>query len=184
MLKATALALTMTLMALPAHAAQEYILPTLFDVTGVATNDVLNIRENPFASAPIIGSFMPGQTQIEVIEEENGWGRVNSGERSGWVAMRYLVYRQDSWQENALPSGFSCYGTEPFRGLTVRDDQAVLGGRFRDPSRAIIADGLTASIVPQICSDGMSDRLMGLRASVILHGEAPRLLDGCCSIQP
>ena len=199
MLKAAAIALI--LLALPAHATQEYILPTLFDVTGVAADDVLNIREAPSANAPIIGSFAPDRTRIEVVEESSGWGRVNAGERSGWVSMRYLNYRTDVWQENALPAGFACHGTEPFWGLTLRDGQAVLDGPdltptprtvqavlgsdiFRYPARAIVAEGLTASIVPQLCSDGMSDRLMGLRASVILNGDAPRLLEGCCSIQP
>ena len=51
-------------------------------------------------------------------------------------------------------------------------------------TRALLAEGLTASVVPQICSDGMSDRLYGLRASVILTGDQPRLLQGCCTVQP
>ena len=47
----------------PAIATPEYILPTLFDVTGVAANDVLNIRAAPSASAasawPSRRSFTP-----------------------------------------------------------------------------------------------------------------------------
>ncbi|WP_185968419.1 SH3 domain-containing protein [Paracoccus sp. M683] len=199
-MRLTVLALAL-LLASPALATQEYILPTLFDVTDVAADDVLNIRAEPSASAAIIGQFVPDQTGIEVIEERDGWGRVNSGEGSGWVSMRYLSYRTDVWQAGMLPASFACAGTEPFWGLSVQQSRAILGGPdmdetprrisavlggdiFRDPSRAILAEGLTASVVPQICSDGMSDRLFGLRASVILHGDQPRLLQGCCSVQP
>ena len=46
------LTLTLTLaFAGPAAATQEYILPTLFDVAGVASDDVLNIRAEPTASS-------------------------------------------------------------------------------------------------------------------------------------
>ena len=47
-----------------------------------------------------------------------------------------------------------------------------------------VADGLTLTAIPQLCSDGMSDRLFGMRAHVVIHGDAPRMLSGCCSIQP
>ena len=189
------------LLASPALATQEYILPTLFDVTGVAADDVLNVRADPSAKAPIIGTLAPDQTHIEVVEERSGWGRVNTGEGSGWVSMRYMAYRTDVWEGGKLPASFACHGTEPFWGLRVQQGQAVLdrpdmdaspralqavlgGDIFRDPTRAVLAQGLVASVVPQICSDGMSDRLFGLRASVVLTGDQPRLLQGCCSIQP
>ncbi len=201
MLKPALLSLALALAGLPAHATQEYILPTLFDVTGVAGDDVLNTRDTPSAKAAIIGTLAPDQTRIEVVEERNGWARVNSAERSGWVNMRYLSYRTDVWEAEKLPASFRCHGTEPFWGLSVEQGQAVLDGPdmaatprplqavlggdiFRDPTRAVLAEGLTASVVPQICSDGMSDKLYGLRASVVLTGDQPRLLQGCCSIQP
>ncbi len=194
-------ALVVLLLAGPAHATQEYILPTLFDVTGVAADDVLNLRERPDASAPIIGALAPDATHIEVVEERRGWGRVNAGERSGWVSLRFLAYRTDVWQDGALPRGFSCHGTEPFWNVATdggdlvldgvdlpaqrHDIGAILGtGVFRDPMRAVLADDLTLIATPQICSDGMSDRLFGLRASLIRHGSSPQLLSGCCSIQP
>lgn len=193
--------LLLLILAAPAHATQEYILPTLFDVTGVAADDVLNIRQLPDADAPIIGTLSPDAKGIEVVEDTGGWGRVNSGEGSGWVSMRYMAYRTDVWHEGALPDGFSCFGTEPFWSLKsgenqivlsgpdmaddARDIQAVLdSGIFRDTMRAVVAEGMTVVATPQICSDGMSDRLFGLQANVIMHGEMPRMLTGCCSIQP
>lgn len=188
-------------MAAPAQATQEYILPTLFDVTGVSYGDSLNIREAPNAKARIVGRFARDATRIEVVEERAGWARVNTGEGSGWSSMRYLAYRTDVWPEGALPAAYQCFGTEPFWNLRHEAGQMVLSGPdmsdeshavqsvlvtgvFRDPMRAVVAEGLTLVATPQLCSDGMSDRLFGLRASVVLHGATPRLLDGCCSIQP
>lgn len=196
----TALVLSLAL-AGPALATQEYILPTLFDVTGVAMNDVLNIRADPNPTAPIIGTLAPDATRIEVVEERRGWARVNTGEGSGWVNSRFLAYRTDVWTDGALPQGWQCFGTEPFWAVIPQGGDVVLGGPdmpedtrpvravlstgiFRDPTRAVVADGVTVVSTPQRCSDGMSDRLFGLRAEVVIHGAAPRLLSGCCTIQP
>lgn len=183
----------------PAAATQEYILPTLFDVARVAPDDVLNIRADPSARAPIIGTLAPDATGIEVVHEQQGWARINHGEGSGWVSARYLDYRVDVWEEGALPAGWQCFGTEPFWSVTPRDGAVVLGGPdmaddarpvravlsrgvFRDPTRVVVAEGLTLVSTPQQCSDGMSDRLFGLRAEVVIDGETPRLLTGCCAI--
>ncbi|WP_374299299.1 COG3650 family protein [Paracoccus sp. (in: a-proteobacteria)] len=195
-------AATALVLASPALATQEYILPTLFDVTGVASDDVLNIRAEPGTSSGIIGTLAPDARNIEVVEERRGWGQVNAGEGSGWVSMRFLAYRTDVWEPGELPAGFRCLGTEPFwdakvegADLVLRDPdnqdgdsrpvQAVLDtGIFRDPSRVVVAQEMTLFSHPQICSDGMSDRLFGLSATLVLHGKQPRLLSGCCSIQP
>lgn len=197
----TALALILAL-AGPASATQEYILPTLFDVSGVAPDDVLNIRAEPNARAAIIGTLAPDATRIEVVEERRGWARVNTGEGTGWVSARYLSYRVDVWQPGELPPAFRCLGTEPFwdakveggdlvlrspenQGGDRRAVQAVLDtGVFRDPSRVVVAQDMTLFSHPQICSDGMSDRLFGLSATLVLHGEQPSMLSGCCTIQP
>lgn len=197
----TTLALTLAL-ATPAMATQEYILPTLFDVSGVAADDVLNIRAEPNASSAIIGTLAADASRIEVVEERRGWARVNAGEGSGWVSARYLSYRTDVWQPGELPAGFRCLGTEPFWDAKVEEGdlilrtpedqagdrspvQAVLDtGVFRDPARVTVARDMTLFSQPQICSDGMSDRLFGLSATLVLHGDQPRMLSGCCTIKP
>ncbi len=200
MLKHALLAIAV-LCASPASATPEYVLPTLFDVTGVASDDVLNIRENPSAIAPVIGSFAHDLTHIEVVEEQGNWGRVNLHEFSGWVSMRYLEPRYDVWQENALPAHMQCFGAEPFWSITHDgaqltlsqpggDDQvqpvtAILStGWFRDPARVVTTARTTLVSTPQLCSDGMSDGWYGLRATVVLHGEVPAMLNGCCTIRP
>lgn len=195
------LAVIFTLLSGPALATQEYILPTLFDVSGVASTDVLNIRQSPDSGSEIVGTLAPDATNVEVVAEQKGWAQVNAGERSGWVSMRFLSYRTDVWDSGKLPEGFSCYGTEPFWGLKPEGDELVLStpererdarkikaildtGIFRHPMRAVVADDMTVTASPEWCSDGMSDRAFGLTAHVILHGQSPRMLSGCCSIQP
>jgi len=192
----------------PAAATQEYILPTLFDVTGVAANDVLNIRAAPSARAEIIGTLSPNARDIEVVgyDETGQWARINTGERSGWAALRYLAYQIDVWTPGTLPPTLHCLGNEPFWSFRPRGDDVVFStpdapesamrieqvlatGMFRDPRRSVSAQGenhrMTAVMVPMACSDGMSDRSYGLDVTVILEGRGePQMLTGCCSIAP
>lgn len=196
------------LAAWPASATQEYILPTLFDVAGVAANDVLNIRAAPDASSEIIGSLAPDARDIEVVgyDDTGRWARINTDGRSGWAALRYLAYQTDVWTSGALPPTLHCLGTEPFWSFRPEGDDIVFStpeapesdmsieqvlstGVFRDPRRSILAESdsrrMSAVMVPMACSDGMSDRSYGLDVTVILEerGE-PQMLTGCCSIAP
>ncbi len=193
--------------AAPALATQEYILPTLFDVTGVAQDDRLNIRAAPNAGADILGTLAPDAQGIEVVgnDASGRWARVNTGEQSGWVAMRYLMYRVDVWQDDALPPTLRCFGTEPFWSLAPESDTLVMQtpqtrttlplrsvvstGIFRDPRRGIVARDtqtrLGATVVPMACSDGMSDRAFGLDVTVMIEdAQGTTMLTGCCSIAP
>ena len=97
----------------PVAATQEYILPTLFDVTDVADDDVLNIRTRPSAGAEILGSLAPDARGVEVVAHDASgrWAQINTGEHSGWVALRYLAYRTDVWEPGALPEALRCIGT-------------------------------------------------------------------------
>ena len=101
----------------PALATPEYVLPTLFDVSGVSAGDRLNIRDRPSASGAVIGTLAPDATGVEVVAERNGWAMVNTAERAGWVNARYLAYRTDVWTAGALPATLNCLGTEPFWAL-------------------------------------------------------------------
>lgn len=199
------LTLALILLAAPASATQEYILPTLFDVTGVRPVSWLNIRSGPGTSNAVIGRLAHDATRIEVVAHDRTgqWGQINTGEGSGWVSLAYLAYRTDVWEAGSLPEGFACFGTEPFWSLDAASfstpeaqDQpitleAVLdSGIFRDPRRAIVATGaegrFTVTATPQACSDGMSDRAFGLAAMVVVEAEgaSPQLLTGCCSVAP
>jgi uncharacterized membrane protein len=191
--------IALVLLVLPAQATQEYTLPTLFDVTGVARNDVLNVRAQPRAGAAIIGTLPRDAKRVEVVAHDSTgrWGRVNLAGQSGWVSMRFLAYRTDVWNDGALPRTLRCFGTEPFwsfvparKGIVFstpdRPENAIAArilsrGVFREPRRVVTGSGLTAVIVPLACSDGMSDMVFGLDVTVVRDGA---MLTGCCSLAP
>lgn len=182
--------------------AQDY--PALYRVTDVASDDVLNIREEPNARTPIIGHFRPTQRGIEVIGlSENGrWGLVNSGERAGWSSMRYLTRESvGSWRDGQTT--LSCFGTEPFWNMPiflpthraefhgvddggfelVTDAGALPTTRF-PPTLAIPFSGTRegmAVVRNGYCSDGMSDMAFGLETQIYWRGDT-EALSGCCSI--
>ncbi len=50
--------------------------PALYDVTGVASDDVLNVRAAPNANAQVIAALGPKATQVEVVRTDTSghWG--------------------------------------------------------------------------------------------------------------
>ncbi len=200
------LALTAPVAAVAQENAQGF-LPNLFDVTVVETWDTLNVRESPHGQAKVIATLPATATGIELIgrDASGKWGKINSGEQSGWVALRFLKQQAGVWQQEAVPQSLSCSGTEPFWSLKAaksgmvyaepdQPDRALALRKVMDrgipgePTRGLIAADdkgrVTAFMRPEQCSDGMSDRSFALAVSVILDGaEMPsRMLTGCCSI--
>ncbi len=179
-------------------------LPQLFDVTGVASDDVLNIRTGPTAQAPAIGGLAPDARGIEVTARDSRgtWGRINTGEGTGWVFLRYMAARGVHIDNYNLPVGLRCFGTEPFWNLTHADGvlryeamgeepvqfavDIAQDAMLRDDLRRMIRaeGGAVAYVHPATdCSDGMSDMLFGL-AVAFMPGPDARLLTGCCSLAP
>ena len=97
----------------PGTASAEADGPDFFAVTGVATDDVLNIRERPQAQAPKLGEIPPDGVCIrnlgcqggltfqefnELSEEQKArrvrehprWCKIEYRSMTGWVAGRYL----------------------------------------------------------------------------------------------
>lgn len=176
--------------------------PGSFYVTDVADDDALNIRANPSAGAEVIGTFGPYRLNIEVLRlsDDGKWGLVGLGEGNGWTSMRYLA-RSDHQDPNAFPRPLSCFGTEPFWSLnvTVRGDEYQLMGDTRrdltitqervatNGAFATFLEGptLERTLIVQTgyCSDGMSDREYGWRAT--LFNDAPdgsTVQSGCCTL--
>jgi uncharacterized membrane protein len=189
------------MLAVPALATQDGW-PALHDVAGVAANDVLNIRERPDASSPVVGQLAPDAT-VEVIrpDDRQTWGLVNAGERTGWVSLRYLERRPGQW-DGAFPEVAACFGTEPFWNLKRADDEITFstpdssqayaitarsGSENRRDSFHMIAEGADGSAVALLrsegCSDGMSDREFGISVQLLLGlGAQARHLSGCCTL--
>ncbi|MHA6326318.1 COG3650 family protein [Roseivivax sp. CAU 1753] len=193
-----AISLLLTLMLAAPLAAQD--LPALYDVTGVAAGDVLNLRDAPSASANQIGSLAPDARDIEVTAIQSGWGRVNVDEGAGWASLAFLARVSGQWPDG-LPDAQTCFGTEPFWSLGLADgsfdfehfDKGVQSGPITLRTRASgrpdrfayagPASGRRAILIMgrAECSDGMSDRLYGLTGDFLL-GDA--LYSGCCSVAP
>lgn len=187
--------------------AQDGPLPALYRVTGVATNDVLNIRKTPQANADIIGSLSPNQAGVEVVTLSNDlkWGQVNSDESAGWVSMRYLA-RDPGQDWGNMPWPLDCYGTEPFWDLfTDGENELVLKHMDKGTTRFQIS--MTTGVVGRSdrfwirgenghgealltvrreeCHDDMTDRTYGLGLDVLIdQKDGSYALSGCCSIIP
>jgi len=195
-------------LALPVQA--ETALPALHDVTGVAANDVLNIRQSPDAASPVLGSLGPGARDVEIVavSADGKWGQINAGEGAGWVALRYLA-PQDRPAWHSLQTPLLCFGTEPFwsvelnvqtgdapfsmpenMGIEGRITQAWPGEDWNPTAALRLAMGKGesfAALRAEACSDGMSDRAFGIRIDLFgtpfAGGQSARLT-GCCSLAP
>jgi hypothetical protein len=98
----------------PGSASAEADGPDFYAVTGVAANDVLNIRAEPHADAELIGKIPPDGTCVrnlgckggltlreftELIEDQKAkrlqenprWCRIEYQGVTGWVAGRFLM---------------------------------------------------------------------------------------------
>lgn len=176
-------------------------LPGLFRVTGVAAGDVLNIRAEPSAGAAILGSLPPDAAGVEVVAEQDGWGLVSTGEGAGWVKLSFLA-RQPGADWFALTQPLRCLGTEPFWSLGVEPATRVAvfstpdagdafttlttlwpGEDWRQEAAFALPDGF-ATLTGGQCSDGMSDRVFGIAIKLYRMGDAPAVLQGCCSLVP
>ena len=100
-----------------------------FRVSGVAANDVLNIRSAPDAETQILGMFAPDAGFIEVIEDsaDGKWSRVNVGEGTGWVRRKFLMpVPVVTFYPTNIPVGLVCASTEPFISVQFNADMATL----------------------------------------------------------
>lgn len=180
--------------------AQDIALPALFDVTGVAADDSLNIRARGSVDAAILGTLPPDATGIEVIALVDGWALINAGEQSGYVRDSFLTAQPNpDWF--ALQSQMTCLGTEPFWALAI--DPALQTVTFTSPDTGWNAAITTTwpgavwqprsalettagfiTLGPALCVDGMSDRVFGIFADIYLSGQGAGRYSGCCSLAP
>lgn len=181
-------------------------LPALFDVTGVAASDVLNVRSEPTAAGRIVGTLESDAERVEVVDlSDNGrWALVNVAETSGYVAVRYLEPREIEHGPDGLPSKLSCFGTEPFWSLAFDEgtlslatpedgeqslslDRVFAMMNRPQPNHVILAHQGETAYIGVIgraeCSDGMSDRRYGLEITFIEDSTHAWAASGCCSLR-
>ncbi|BBU58954.1 hypothetical protein KU6B_52190 [Mameliella alba] len=182
-----------------AASAQDF--PALYNVTGLDDGDVLNMRTRPTENGTVIGALDHDARLVEVIEEDDGWGRVNVEGLSGWVPLESM----ERLEGTELPAGyqFKCFGTEPFWSATVVQDDKLTFTRPDDDDKVFSASGLTTAasrdhpfallgakmgehvtlvMTHEICTDGMSDYKFGYSGAVVIGGYETQVYTGCCSL--
>ncbi len=184
-----------------------YAEPAYYRVTGVASNDTLNVRAEPNASSADIGDLPHDATRIEVgaIDQTGRWGRIIWEEENAWVAMRFLQADNLSMVKSTqLAAGLVCSGTEPFWSFNLGVDTAIFAdingtnlvmslqstsiaeGALHFPARLNFSGGpanAAALVRPSDCSDGMSDRTYPWQVDLLLAaGGNNRFLTGCCHL--
>ena len=186
------------------------VLPALYDVAGVAGDDVLNIRVEPSANGAAMGSLPPDAKAVEVValSPDGKWAQINAGEGAGWVALRFL-HRQDRPDWFGLEYSLQCSGTEPFWTLFIDpttksahinsadeegpelDITATWQGSAFHPTAALQYASAEASGIAvlrgQACSDGMSDQSFGIRLDLFQAARPDKpaqTLHGCCRLAP
>jgi len=117
-------------------ACAEIALPAIYQVTGISSDDALNVRSGPSTGYPAIGGLQNG-AQVEVTADTGeGWARILHGEGNGWVAMRYL----QPLPASAMPDTLFCGGTEPFWSLTLEPDGSMVFTEAGQQSQPIPPD--------------------------------------------
>ena len=187
--------------------ARAEMLPALFDVTGVAANDVLNLRDGPNAGAEKRGELAPDTRRVEVtvLSPDGKWGLVAQPEVSAWAAMRFLA-RVPGPDWDALQTPISCYGTEPFWSLSmnaahgqmvlerVEGADIPLSAEWSAPTagqHGVVGMAVSGAehtgfltLSGQSCSDGMSDRSFGIALMIFLRDDngVATGYSGCCAL--
>lgn len=179
-------------LAVPGHARAEMV-----EVTGVAPDDVLNLRAEPHAGAPLVGALAPAAVGIEVVKRSEGWAFVKSGQQTGWASARFLR-PAIQFQGGPPPLPLQCLGTEPFWSITFDGKTAAYrtpeekpapaaSGPFESSRNSTIVWRVRPSSGPvasatiearQACSDQMSDRIYSF--SIRVETRDGQLLSGCC----
>ncbi len=93
-----------------------------FEVTGVAANDVLNIRQKPSGSSGKVGFLEHNRAVVEILKtnQSGRWGYVQAGEMMGWTSMQYLTPTTlVTFGGTDIPVGLVCLTEEAFVNYTI-----------------------------------------------------------------
>jgi len=120
-----------------------------FKVSGVASDDVLNIRSEPSSDSQILGFFSHDAQLVEVSDTsaDGKWSMVSFGEGSGWVRNKFLAPQTIYvFPGTRIPIGLTCYTSEPETRIDFNDTTATVRGT--DYEQVLEYQALDASIGP------------------------------------
>lgn len=185
-----------------ANTSFAFDLPSFYKVTGVASNDVLNVRKNPTSKAAILGELQYDATNVEVVmlSQDSKWARVNVGDTAGWTSMRFL----ERQSQTERPVRLICFGNEPFWTMSLDEnalfklmdhDETFLGALEeissvnRTDRKALrsksVTSALTAHLAARSCNDTMSERAYGLSIDALISSDnGTAYYSGCCRLNP
>ncbi|WP_296644681.1 3D domain-containing protein [Romboutsia sp. 13368] len=70
------------------------------DSTGVVTASKLNVRKGPSTKYSRIGSLYKNKS-VTILEESNGWYKINLNGKEGWVSKQYIKKTGQSTSNNS-----------------------------------------------------------------------------------
>jgi len=195
--------LAVALLAIPGISqANPLQLPAVFVVTGVASNDTLNVRAGPSSKTSDIGDLAhDGEVEVTAYDDSGKWARIVWGESDGWIARRFLreVFQYDDPQ-SGMPVNLRCSGTEPFWSLQIlpdrqltftkmggSDDYQIISDIAQSPNDTrnfaftTLGASLNGFLSRAECSDGMSDATYGWALNLMDRRHGFTAYSGCCS---
>lgn len=189
--------------------AQGISFPQYFEVSGIASNDSLNVRSGPTIRHRVVGNLKPDSGTLEILEisDDNKWGRILWADSNGWVSADYLREVSPTKLKNTMvPVGLHCSGTEPYWDFAINSQADVTFKELFTDSiensiiesvaesdnnlnfpTALLASSdkvkLTVMLNTRQCNDGLTERAYGWEIDILVtHDAKQRLLSGCCSM--
>lgn len=104
------------------------LLPYYYRVINVASDDVLNLRDEPSASSAIKGSIAwdEGLVTVTKLSQDGKWGLVPS-DGDHWVNMKYLEpIELEVLPDTRIPIGLTCFGWDPTWSVTFSIPHALV----------------------------------------------------------
>lgn len=88
------------------------------DSMGVVTASKLNVRKGPSTEYSKIGSLYKNKS-ITILEESNGWYKINLNGKDGWVSKRYIKISEESNNNSSENNNQNSTQSQVVRTLNV-----------------------------------------------------------------
>lgn len=96
---------------------------TVFAITGTVNTQNLNLRDKPSTSDSNVITQLNNGATVNILEELDGWYKVSSGNKEGYVSKQYLTVNKDSTTGVVEPNPSDNQGTvsEDEQGKVLSD---------------------------------------------------------------